>query len=102
MHSYNGYLLAKIQYLIYKSELSIQAFFFAFFRFFLQRNMNTDSTKIYRPEHNIRMYWTNFRQPTAHVQQIFVAITPIEVCIPHLYASFATIYAKIGQLFETQ
>ena len=31
--------------------------------------LNTDSTKINRPEHNIRMYWTNFRQPTAHVQQ---------------------------------
>ena len=28
-----------------------------------------DSTKINRPEHNMRMYWTNFRQPTAHVQQ---------------------------------
>ena len=28
----------------------------------------TDSTKINRPGHNIRMYWTNFRQPTAHAQ----------------------------------
>ena len=27
----------------------------------------TDSTKINRPGHNIRMYWTHFRQPTAHV-----------------------------------
>ena len=30
-------------------------------------NINTDSTKINRPEHTIRMYCTNFRQPTAHV-----------------------------------
>ena len=28
----------------------------------------TDSTKINRPGHNIRMYWMNFQQPTAHVQ----------------------------------
>ena len=28
----------------------------------------TDSTKINRPGHNIRMYWTKFRLPTAHVQ----------------------------------
>ena len=27
----------------------------------------TDSTKINRQGHNIRMYWTNFRQPTVHV-----------------------------------
>ena len=27
----------------------------------------TAATKINRPGHNIRMYWTNFRQPTAHV-----------------------------------
>ena len=32
-------------------------------------SMYTDSTKINRPVHSIRMYWTNFRQPTAHVQQ---------------------------------
>ena len=29
---------------------------------------STDSTKINRPGHNIRMYWTNFRQPIAHVR----------------------------------
>ena len=29
---------------------------------------HTDSTKINRPEHNLHMYRTNFRQPTAHVQ----------------------------------
>ena len=29
----------------------------------------TDSTKINRPGYNICMYWTNLRQPTAHVKQ---------------------------------
>ena len=38
-------------------------------RCFLNFFLHTDSTKINRPGHNIRMYWTNFRQPTAHVQQ---------------------------------
>ena len=32
---------------------------------------NTDSIKINRPDHNICMYWTNFWQPTAHLQQKF-------------------------------
>ena len=62
----------------------------------------TDSTKIKRPEHNIRMYGTNFRQPTAHVQQNIFGKTLIEVCSLHLYASFGTFYTKIGQLFEAQ
>ena len=47
----------------------------------------TDSTKINRPGHNIRMYWTNFRQPTAHVQLNIFGKTPVEDSIPHLYAS---------------
>ena len=44
----------------------------------------TDSTKINRPGHNIRMYWTNFRQPTAHVQKNVFGKTSIEVRSPHL------------------
>ena len=62
----------------------------------------TDSTKINRPGHNICMYWTNFRQPTAHVQQNIFGKSLIEVCSPHLHASFVTLCIKIGQLFETQ
>ena len=31
--------------------------------------VSTDSTKINRPGHNIRIYWTNFWQPTVHVDQ---------------------------------
>ena len=34
------------------------------------------------------MYWTNFRQPIAHVQQNIFGKTLIKVCSPHLYASF--------------
>ena len=30
---------------------------------------NTAATKINRPGHNIRMHWTNFWQPYAHVKQ---------------------------------
>ena len=48
------------------------------------------------------MYWTDFRQPTAHVQQNRFGKTLIEVRSPHLYASFGTFYAKIGPLFEAQ
>ena len=62
----------------------------------------TDSTKINRPGHNIRMYWMNFRQPTAHVQQNIFGKTLIGVCSPHLYASFDTFCANIDQSFEVQ
>ena len=48
------------------------------------------------------MYWTNFWQPTAHVQQNIFEKTLIEACAPRLYASFGTFYAQIGQLFEAQ
>ena len=61
----------------------------------------TDSTKINRPRpgYNIRMYWTKFRQPTAHVQQNIFGKSIIEVCSLHLYASFGTFCVQIGQSF---
>ena len=59
----------------------------------------TDSTKINRPGHNKRMYWTNFWQPTAHVQQNIFEKTLIEAYSPHLYASFGTFCVQSGQLF---
>ena len=62
----------------------------------------TDSIKINRPDHNIRMYWTNFWQQSTHVQQNIYGKTLLEVCSPHLYASFCAFYAKIGQLFQPQ
>ena len=64
-----------------------------------QKHESTDSTKINRPGHNIRMYRTNFRQPTAHVQRNIFGKTLIEVCSLHLYASFGTFCIQIGQLF---
>ena len=42
-----------------------------------------------RPEHNIRMYWTNFWQPTVYVQQNVFEKIVIEVYSPHLHASFS-------------
>ena len=48
------------------------------------------------------MYWTNFRQATAHVQQNIFGKTLIEVCSLHLYASFGTFCVKIGQIFAAQ
>ena len=68
----------------------------------LEQDVGTDSTKINRPGHNIRMYWTNYWEPTAHVQQNIFGKTFFEVCSPHLYASFGIIHVQIGQLFAAQ
>ena len=65
-------------------------------------SLSTDSTKINRPEHTIRKYWTNFRQPTAHLQQDIFGKILIEVGSLHLYASFGTFCVQIGQLFAPQ
>ena len=67
-----------------------------------QNDEGTDSTKINHPGHNIRMYWTNFWQSTAYVQQNIFEKTLVEVGGPHLYASFGTFCIQIGQLFATQ
>ena len=61
----------------------------------------TDSIKINRPGHSIRMYWTNFWRPTIHVQQKVFEKPYIVHCITHLYTSFGTFCTQIGQLFET-
>ena len=58
----------------------------------------TDSTKINRPGHSIRMYLTKIRKPNAQVQRNIFGKTLIEACSSHLYASFGTFYATIGQL----
>ena len=54
-------------------------------------SISTDSTKINRPGYNIRMYWTNFRQPTTHVQQNVFGKNPLEAYCPYLYASLGTL-----------
>ena len=51
---------------------------------------------------SICMYWTNFWQPTIPAQQNIFEKTLIEVGCPHLYASFGTFCAQIGQLFKAQ
>ena len=62
----------------------------------------TDSTKINRQGHSIRMYWTKVSQPTVHVRQNNFETALIEACSPDLYASFGTFCVQIGQLFEAQ
>ena len=62
----------------------------------------TDSIKINRPGHNIRMCWANFWQPTVHVQQNTFEKTPIEAVSSHLCASFGTFCVQIGQFLEAQ
>ena len=62
----------------------------------------TDSTKINRPGHYIRMYWTNFWQTTVHVQQNIFEKSLTEVGSPHIYASIGTFCTQIGQLFAPQ
>ena len=63
-------------------------------------NFPTDSTKINRPGYNIRMYWTNFRQPTVHVQQFFYEKTLIEVGSSHLL--LAPFVSEPDQFLEAQ
>ena len=48
------------------------------------------------------MYWANFWQPTVNVEQNIFEEALKEACSPHLYASFDTFCAQIGQLFEAQ
>ena len=67
-----------------------------------QDNRTTDSIKINRSGHIIRMNWTNFWQPTVHVQENIFGNTQIEDCSSHLYASFVTFCVQIDQLFATQ
>ena len=62
----------------------------------------TDSTKINRPEHNIRMYWTNFWQPSVNVEQNTFEKTLIKVGSAHIYVYFGTFCVQIVQFFEAQ
>ena len=59
-------------------------------------------TKIKHPRYNIRMYWTNFCQPTVRVQQNIFEQTLIKVGSLNIYASFGIFCVQIGQLFESQ
>ena len=48
------------------------------------------------------MYWTNFWQPTVHLQQNIFDKNILEVGTSNLYASFGTFCVQIGQFFEAQ
>ena len=50
----------------------------------------------------MRMYWTNIWQSTAHAQQTIFEKNLMEAYSPHLYASFGTFCARIGQSFKAQ
>ena len=63
---------------------------------------STVDTKIKHPRYNIRMYWTNFCQPTVRVQQNIFEETLIGVGTLQIYTSFGTFCVQIGQLFESQ
>ena len=52
--------------------------------------------------YSIRMYWTNFWQPTVHVKQNIFEKNVIKVGSSHLYASFGTFCVQIGQFLEAQ
>ena len=89
----------------YWSILSIQVWHTcltrSFWLVFMIASQNvTDSIKINRPDHNIRMFWTNFWQPTTHVQQNIFEKTFTKSGSLHFYASFGPFCVKIGQLFE--
>ena len=60
----------------------------------LRENMNLPCS--------IRMYFTNFWQPTVHVQQNIFEKTLIKACSPHLYASFCTFCLQICQSYAAQ
>ena len=62
--------------------------------------MYTDSQK--HESTLVHTYWTNFWQPIVHVQPKLFEKTLIEIGSPHLYPSFGTFCAQIGQLFEAQ
>ena len=61
---------------------------------------HTTLTRMNLP-YSIRMYWTNFWQPTVHIQQN-IKKTLTEGGCSHLYASFDTFCIQIGNFFEAQ
>ena len=52
--------------------------------------------------YSICLFWTNFWQPTVHVQKNIFEKTFIEVGSSYLFTSFGTFWVQIGQLVEAQ
>ena len=67
-----------------------------------QRSLRRDSLPTDRAFALHRKYWTNFWQPTIHVQQNIFENTSVEVCNSHLHASFGTFCVKICQFVAAQ
>ena len=67
--------------------------------------MLCDVTETHRNKnlpYSIRMYWTNFWQPTVHVEQNIFEKTPIKVNSSHHYASFGTFCVQISKFFKEE
>ena len=57
----------------------------------------TDSTKINRPGHNIRMYWTIFWHPTVHVKQNIFEKTLLEVVV-HIFTLLLYMNSRLSKI----
>ena len=70
---------------------------------FIVMNFNNNARKnMNLLPYSIRMYWTNFWQPTVLLQQNIFEKNHIELGSSHLYASFGIFCVQIGQLVEAQ
>ena len=71
----------------------------------IHKTKNTHSIKINRPGHNIRMYWTNFWQPTVHVEQYIFEKKLLEKLVAHIFtlllAPFASKLVNYSRHSET-
>ena len=69
--------------------------FDSFFQFLKHQLMNhTVDTKIKHPRYSIRMYWTNFCQPTVRVKQNIFEENQIEHSDPKIAMNFKSLYLE--------
>ena len=70
---------------------------------FIVMNFNNNARKnMNLLPYSIRMYWTNFWQPTVLLQQNIFEKNHIELGSSQLYASFGIFFVQIVQLLEAQ
>ena len=82
------------------NRLTLKNWFF--FRDVMTKIWYTLPSKKMNLLYSILMYWTNFWQPTIHVQQNICEKTLIKVGSSNLYAPFGTFCVEIVQLLVTQ
>ena len=80
------------------NRLTLKNWFF--FRDVMTKIWYTLPSKKMNLLYSILMYWTNFWQPTIHVQQNICEKTLIKVGSSHLHASFGSFWVQIGQIVE--